>query len=51
MNRARRGEKIFETKEDYWFFVDLLEKLDEDIIIDQTFGLTLSGGWDSTFTM
>jgi pectin methylesterase-like acyl-CoA thioesterase len=22
----------------------------EDIIIDQTYGLTLSGGWDSTFT-
>ena len=29
MNRGRRGEKIFETKEDYWSFVDLLEKLDE----------------------
>lgn len=23
---------------------------DEDIVIDQTYGLTLSGGWDSTFT-
>jgi len=23
---------------------------DEDIIIDQPYGLTLSGGWDSTFT-
>jgi len=23
---------------------------DEDIIMDQTYGLTLSGGWDSTFT-
>ena len=23
---------------------------DEDLIIDQTYGLTLSGGWDSTFT-
>jgi hypothetical protein len=22
---------------------------DEDIIIDQSYGLTLSGGWDSTF--
>ena len=28
MNRGRRGEKIFETKEDYWSFVDLLEELD-----------------------
>jgi len=26
---CRRGEKIFATKEDYWSFVDLLEKLDE----------------------
>jgi REP element-mobilizing transposase RayT len=29
MNRGRRGEKIFETKEDYWSFVDLLEELNE----------------------
>ncbi len=29
MNRGRRGENIFETKEDYWSFVDLLEELDE----------------------
>ena len=29
MNRGRRREKIFETKEDYWSFVDLLEELDE----------------------
>jgi putative transposase len=29
MNRGRRREKIFETKEDYWTFVDLLEELDE----------------------
>jgi len=29
MNRGRRGEKIFATKEDYWSFVDLLEELDE----------------------
>ncbi len=29
MNRGRRGEKIFTTKEDYWSFVDLLEELDE----------------------
>jgi hypothetical protein len=29
MNRGRRGEKIFATKEDYWLFVDLLEELDE----------------------
>ena len=28
MNRGRLGEKIFETKEDYWSFVDLLEELD-----------------------
>ena len=29
MNRGRRGEKVFETKEDYWSFIDLLEELDE----------------------
>ena len=29
MNRGRRGEKIFETKEDHWSFIDLLEELDE----------------------
>ena len=29
MNRGRRGEKIFETKEDYESFMDLLEELDE----------------------
>ncbi len=29
MNRGRRGEKIFATKEDYWSFVDLLEDLYE----------------------
>jgi putative transposase len=29
MNRGRRGEKIFETKEDYWSFINLLEELDE----------------------
>ncbi len=29
MNRGRRGEKIFENKEDYWSFVDLLEELSE----------------------
>jgi hypothetical protein len=28
MNRGRRGEKIFATKEDYGSFVDLLEDLD-----------------------
>jgi putative transposase len=27
MNRGRRGEKIFETKEDYWSFVELLQEL------------------------
>jgi len=29
MNRGRRGEKIFTTKEGYWSFVDLLEELNE----------------------
>ena len=29
MNRGRRGENIFATKEDYWSFVDLLEELDD----------------------
>ena len=29
MNRGRRGEKIFVTKEDYWSFVNLLEELNE----------------------
>ena len=29
MNRGRRGEKIFEAKEDYWSFVELLEELAE----------------------
>ena len=29
MNRGRRGEAIFTTKEDYWSFVDLLGELDE----------------------
>jgi len=29
MNRGRRGEKIFETNEDYLSFIDLLEELDE----------------------
>jgi REP element-mobilizing transposase RayT len=29
MNRGRRGEKIFENKEDYWTFVDLLKDLDD----------------------
>jgi len=29
MNRGRRGEKIFENKEDYRSFVDLLEELSE----------------------
>ena len=27
MNRGRRSEKIFETKEDYLGFIDLLEEL------------------------
>ena len=29
MNRGKRGEAIFTTKEDYWSFVDLLGELDE----------------------
>ncbi len=29
LNRGRRGENIFTTKEDYWSFVDLLEELDD----------------------
>ena len=29
MNRCRRGESIFTTKEDYLAFVGLLEELDE----------------------
>ena len=29
MNRGRRGEKIFATKQDYWSFVGLLEELSE----------------------
>jgi putative transposase len=29
MNRGRRGEKIFETKEDYWSFVELLQELND----------------------
>jgi REP element-mobilizing transposase RayT len=29
MNRVRRGEKIFTTKEDYWSFFGLLEELNE----------------------
>jgi len=29
MNRGRRGEKIFLTKEDYWSFIDLLKELNE----------------------
>jgi hypothetical protein len=29
MNRGRRGEKIFENKEDYWTFVDLLKEFDD----------------------
>jgi len=29
MNRGRRGEKIFSTKEDYWSFIDLLKELAE----------------------
>jgi hypothetical protein len=28
MNRGRRGEKIFATKEDYGWFVDLLKDFD-----------------------
>jgi len=27
MNRGRRGEKIFETKEDYWSFIELLQEV------------------------
>ena len=30
MNRGRRGEKIFEGKNDYFNFVDLLKELVED---------------------
>lgn len=34
-----------------YFLMRLSEGIyDEDIVIDQTYGLTLSGGWDSTFT-
>ena len=29
MNRGRRGEMIFEGKEDYWSFVDLLQELSD----------------------
>ena len=29
INRGRRGEEIFETKEDYWSFVELLQELDD----------------------
>ncbi|SPD73394.1 conserved hypothetical protein [uncultured Desulfobacterium sp.] len=29
MNRGRRGENVFETKEDYWSFIELLEELNE----------------------
>ena len=29
MNRGRRGDKIFSTKEDYQMFIDLLEELDD----------------------
>ena len=29
MNRGRRGENVFEIKEDYWSFIELLEKLSE----------------------
>ena len=29
MNRGRRGENVFETKEDYWSFIELLEELSE----------------------
>jgi len=29
MNRGRRGERVFETKKDYWSFIDLLEELHE----------------------
>ncbi len=29
MNRGRRGDNVFVTKEDYWAFIDLLEELDE----------------------
>jgi putative transposase len=30
MNRGRRGEKIFERKNDYFNFVDVLKELVED---------------------
>ena len=29
MNRGRRGENVFGTKEDYLSFIKLLEELDE----------------------
>ena len=29
MNRGRRAEKIFDVKEDYYSFIDLLKELDE----------------------
>ena len=29
MNRGRHGENIFETKEDYWIFVELLQELND----------------------
>jgi putative transposase len=29
MNRGRRGENVFETKADYWSFIELLEELNE----------------------
>jgi putative transposase len=29
MNRGRHGESIFETKEDYWTFVELLQELND----------------------
>jgi hypothetical protein len=30
MNRGRRGEKIFSTKEDHWSFVDVIENIVPD---------------------
>jgi REP element-mobilizing transposase RayT len=29
MNRGRRGENVFQAKEDYWSFIELLEELNE----------------------
>ena len=38
MNRGRRGEKIFATKEDYGSFVDLLEDLDKVFNVNKGVG-------------